>query len=102
MLHNGDLASASENNSIKIWNLEDRTVRKTLTLTDHKGYVSALRVLENGDLISGSCDGAIIAWDTETGTVKKMKSTDSEVFSLEELDTGDMISVSHKSIIIWD
>ena len=57
--------------------------------------------LKNADLISGFCDGAIIAWDTETGTAKKIKSTDS-VFSLKELDTGDMISVSHKSIIIWD
>ena len=83
-----------------IWNLEDGTVKRTLT--GHYKYVFALKELENRDLVSGSADEAIKIWDTENGTVKQEMKTGSGVNSFEVLHNGDLISASDQSIIIWD
>ena len=100
LLENGYLVSGSSDRTIKIWNLEDGTVKRTLT--GHYKYVFALKELENRDLVSGSADEAIKIWDTENGTVKQEMKTGSGVNSFEVLHNGDLISASDQSIIIWD
>ena len=62
VLPNGDLASGSGSgdNTIKIWNPNDGTLKTTLT--GHTRDVESLVVLPNGDLASGSEDNTIKIW----------------------------------------
>ena len=57
VLKNGDLASGSIDETIKVWNADDGSLIRTL---EHSGDVSALAVLQNGFLVSGSQDNSII------------------------------------------
>ena len=89
VLNNGDLVSGSSDNTIKIWNVETGTAKRTLT--DHIKNFSTLNVLDNGDLVSGSYDGTIKIWDVKTGAIKKDLKVDSKVHSLEILKDGSWI-----------
>ena len=62
------MASGSGDKTIKFWNIEKKTLKKTLT--GHKNSIWSLVVLKNGDLISGSLDTTIKIWDVESGMVK--------------------------------
>jgi len=59
-LPNGDLVSGSWDNTIKIWNPNDGTLKRTLN--GHTSEVRALTTLPNGDLVSGSMDKTIKIW----------------------------------------
>ena len=64
-LQNGDLASGSWDNSIKIWNSSTGLLKRTLI--GHTSWVSSLAVLQNGHLASGSADRTIKIWDRSNG-----------------------------------
>ena len=61
-LPNGDLASASSDQTLKIWNPNDGNLK--LTLNGHNSLVKALTTLPNGDLVSGADDKTIKIWNT--------------------------------------
>jgi WD40 repeat protein len=61
-LPNGDLASASDDNSIKIWNLSTGALKKTFN--GHTNFIKSLVVLKNGLLVSASWDKTIKIWFT--------------------------------------
>ena len=48
-LEYGDLVNVSTDRTIKIWNTEDGTVKRTLT--GHSKYVFALKELDNRDFV---------------------------------------------------
>ena len=54
------LASGSRDETIKIWNIEDRSIMSTLS--GHTGTVSALCYVKEGVLVSGSLDNSLIIW----------------------------------------
>jgi WD40 repeat protein len=97
----GDLVSGSNDKTIKIWNLKDQTLVRTLT--GHSQHIFALKVLKNGDLVSGSYDNTIKVWDIKSGRVSKTISLDSAIYALEVLPNGDLVSVSlDGKIRIWE
>ena len=55
------LISASNDNSIKIWNLETGECLKTLT--DHNDRITSILIVPNNKIISGSFDGTIKIFD---------------------------------------
>ena len=57
-------------NTIKIWNPNDGTLKRTLT-GHTNGHVYSLVVLPNGDLASGSADNTIKIWNPNDGTLKR-------------------------------
>ena len=63
VLQNGNLASASADNSIRIWNGTDGGLIKKINA--HSSNVLALAELKNGLLASGSLDKTIKVWDTD-------------------------------------
>ena len=61
-LAGGRLASASDDQMIKIWDLTTRAC--VATLEGHEDAVLSLSVLQGGRLASGSCDETIKIWDS--------------------------------------
>lgn len=64
---NGEsLASASDDKSVRLWDVQSMTDR--LTLRGHNAPVWSVAYTPNGDrLISGDANGTVIVWDSETG-----------------------------------
>ena len=77
------LASGSYDTTIKIWNIEDRSIMSTLS--GHTDIVSALCSVKEGVLVSGSGDKSLIIWSKPT--------PESSTYSLRQTLTG------HKSEI---
>ena len=59
-LPNGNLASGSNDNTVKIWN--PSTGLLVYTLTGHTSGVITLATLSNGNLASGSYDNTVKIW----------------------------------------
>ena len=77
------LASGSDGKTVKIWNIEDRSIMSTLS--GHKEGVSALCNVKEGVLVSGSWDNSLIIWSKSP--------PESSTYSLTQVLTG------HKSHI---
>ena len=54
------LAYGSSDPTIKIWNIEDRSIMSTLS--EHRKGVSALCSVNSEELVSGSWDNSLIIW----------------------------------------
>ena len=65
-LTNGQFASGSEDNTIKIWNIKNRGIISTLT-SGHKDWVTALCDVSAEILVSGSKDNSLIIWNKLPG-----------------------------------
>ena len=63
-ISNKILASGSYDWTIKIWNIEDRSIMSTLS--GHTEKVSALCYVKEGVLVSGSNDKSLIIWSQST------------------------------------
>ena len=63
-ISNKILASGSWDNTIKIWNIEDRSIMSTLS--GHTDAVSALCYVKEGVFVSGSWDESLIIWSKST------------------------------------
>jgi WD40 repeat protein len=69
-LRNGSLASGSDDTTIRIWDINGRTLK---ILEGHTGGVSSLVLLPDGSLASGSYDRTIRRWDIEEKTPIKVQ-----------------------------
>ena len=86
-LPNGEIASASYDSTVRIWNLTSRTTRLILS---HPSIVYALAVLKNGDLCTSN-DNSIRIWNTTDGTNKKIISgIINRIQSLAIFQNGDI------------
>ena len=63
LLPNGQLASASDDNTVRIWNTE--TGKLVKTLRSHKDYVTSLAMPPGAsDFFSGSRDKTVRVWSS--------------------------------------
>ena len=83
-ISNKILASGSYDTTIKIWNIEDRSIMSTLS--GHTETVRALCYVKEGVFVSGSWDKSLIIWSKST--------PESSTYSHRQVLTG------HKSEII--
>jgi WD40 repeat protein len=67
VLSNGDIATSSDDLSIKIWSANNFSL--VLTLNGHRQPIRVLKLLPNGLLASGSDDSLIKLWNTTNGTL---------------------------------
>ena len=102
VLEGGRLASASDDHTIKIWDVATRAC--SMTLEGHEGGVNSLAVLEGGQLASASDDLTIKIWDPANGAcVATLEGHEGYVWSLAVLEGGRLASGSDdRRIKIWD
>ena len=109
-LSNGKLATGSQDNTIRIWDLnkqegEDGYCR---VLEGHTNWVSSVIELSNGKLATGASDSTIRVLDLdkqegEDGYCRVLEGHTSLVYSVIELRNGKLATGSGDNIIrIWD
>ena len=97
-ISNKILASGSEDTTIKIWNIEDRSIMSTLS--GHTKRVNALCYVKEGVLVSGSEDESLIVWSQST--------TESSTYSHRQMLKGhaspimEIIRLNNKEIMSGD
>jgi phospholipase A-2-activating protein len=67
VLSNGDLASGSEDKTVRIWNSKNGN---TKILNGHTSVVYSLALLPDGNLASGSADNTIRIWNTNNTVIQ--------------------------------
>ena len=103
-LENGNLVSCSSDLTVKIWDIKNGHVLKSIS---HSQPVWSIAFLKNGYLASGLSDGTIKIWNLETNQlVKNLYGHSSAICSnncLHVLDNGDLLSGSYdKSLKVWN
>ena len=103
LLINGDLATGSEDDSIKVWDLATYTVKFSLSCGRNVDY---LLQLSNTNLASALGGGGrdIYIWDLNNKTKKVILTGHTAILNaLEVLTNGDLVSASDDhSIKVWD
>jgi len=98
----GRLASGSDDETVRLWNL--KTGAELARLEGRGGGVRALAVLPDGRLASGSDDKTVRLWDLKTGTeVGRLEGHGSRVHALAVLPDGRLASGSYDMTVrLWD
>ncbi len=96
------LASGSDDTTIRIWNICDQALFKTLH--GHTGAILSLAKLKNNFLASGSSDTTIKIWNPFDGIlVSTLYGHTGKINSMVVLENGHLVSASDDySIKIWD
>lgn len=101
ILSNGDLASGSGDKTIKIWNVKNGALNKTLNDCEMK--IWSLIEIQNRRLAAGSNEGILCILDVEKRTKISFIAHNSGIRALVLLNSGDLASGSYdKQIKIWD
>ena len=101
MLDAGRLASASNDHTVKIWDIAE--ARCVATLEGHRDRVYALAVLDAGRLVSASHDRTVKIWDVAAARcVATLEGHSGGVHALAVLDAGRLASGSSDNTVkIW-
>lgn len=99
------LVSTSDDWTIKLWNVYNGTLKKTLT--GHNGSVYCAEQLKNGYLVSASADGTIKVWNltnySVVQTISNAHNSGNVVTGLRLLANGNLASSgSDYNIRIWN
>jgi WD40 repeat protein len=103
LLHNGHIAIASHDGTIKIWDIRKNAYIKILE--GHSNAVRRLVLMSDGNIASGSDDKLIKIWDcrNDYACIRTLSGHEGTIKSLLELTNKNLISGSEdKTIRIWD
>lgn len=89
VLPNGDLASGSYDETIRVWDPTNGECKQLMK--GDSGPIWSLQVLHNGDLASGSNSHIIRVWNIETGECKKELKTQESALHMAVLPNGHLI-----------
>ena len=106
-ISNKIFASGSEDKTIKIWNIEDRSIISTTT--GHTEEVFALCYVKEGVFMSGSVDRSLIIWSKSTpkSSIYSPKQTltghKSPIIAIIRLNNGKIVSgEADGDLRMWD
>lgn len=102
LLFDGRLASASQSNEIRVWNLESGQCEQILR--GHTKAVNSLAILPTGKIVSASCDETIKVWDVSKGLCQlTLIGHEHHVMCLAITPDGKIISGSaDQTVKIWN
>jgi WD40 repeat protein len=103
-IEDGRLASASDDNSVRIWDTDDN-FNCTDALSEHTSNVYTVTQLQNGKIASGSSDNTIRIWDPQDNFkfLQALEGHTNNIYSLLQLKDGRLISGSgDKTIRVWN
>lgn len=101
VLPTGEVVSASDDKTLKVWDLLTKTCLHTLT--SHTERVTRLAVLPTGEVVSASDDKTIKVWNPLTGQcLNTLRGHTAAVWGLAVLPTGEVVSASNYSSSVWD
>jgi WD40 repeat protein len=98
---NSELISASEDNSLKVWNRFSGALLRTI---NDDARINALAMLKSGEVAGGDESGEIRVWSPGAGTlVRVWKAHEGEIKSLTLLKNGHLLSTGFdKSVKVWE
>ena len=83
VLPNGDLVSGSSDKTIKIWNTQDGTLKKTLT--GHTNWINDLIAVDQNRLISASDDRTIKIWNShQKSVIRTLTDNTIKIWNIED------------------
>lgn len=98
-LMNKTIASASRDQTIKIWNVQ--TGQCIHTLEGHTHWLTAILELSDGTLVSSSYDHLVLVWNKDGVCVSKQR-LKYGICSLAELDDGSIVTGGYEGEVeIW-
>ena len=107
LISNKILASGSEDTTIKIWNIEDRSIMSTLS--GHTYIVNVLCYVKEGVFVSGSYDKSLIIWSKSTPESSTyshrqvLTGHKSYIKGILRLNNREIVSVEFKGdLMIWN
>lgn len=102
ILPNGYLACGTMQSLIRIWNVEEGILVRTLkSMTD--SAIKTLAILENNDLAFGLSNGVVEIWDsTEDLLIKSIKVLDDEISSIAIMNKDIIVIKTAFEIIIFN
>lgn len=99
-LENMYLVGGSIDQTIIIWNATNGEIIQILIVKE--GPFMSLKLLPNDDLACASYDGIIVILDMKNYTIKRKIRWHLFISSIDLLPNGDLISVSHFEVKIWN
>ena len=100
-LSNGYLACGDGNGVIKLWNITDSFLKRTINA--HNRTVNSLLLLSNGYLASASADNTIKIWNMTDYSLKKTLVYNSTISSIQQFDNTNFVTTSEDNAIrIWN
>jgi len=100
-LNENELASGSDDKTIKVWNLDDR--RCLYTLYGHDNLVNRIIKLNQNQIVSGDSLDSIKIWDLNSYICLKTINCNDSVFCLVSISGTQFASGTYNGLInIWD
>ena len=100
------LASGSEDNNIKIWDIKERSI--ICTLSGHRHIVTSLCYVREGVFVSGSWDKSLIIWSKLPGSNiysprHVLTGHKSHIKGIIKINNSEILSVEEKGdLMIWN
>ncbi len=86
LLSNGNIASCSDDKTIKVWNTSTWSLAQTLS--GHTDWVYQLEEINSNTLASASADRTVHIWNIKTGAIISIYSAGKPVYTVKLLPNG--------------
>ena len=105
LLRNGNLATASDDLTIRIWDIKDLSnISQVKMLNTSHGYIASLVLLRDGRLMSACTQGYLEFWDIKTeAQVADLEAHDSSETRAIQLRNGNVATICGDGTFkIWE
>lgn len=99
-LSNGDIVTAGQDKTIKVWKLDNKS--SLMTLSGHKSMIWCINEIKGNKVISGSSDNTAVIWDLNAKKFDFELFKDKEISVVLQLKSGKVLLCSSDKLILFD